>query len=229
MAEGFSMNIVEYADREMLEMHVADVLASELRNWLNMNDFASFVVPGGTTPGPIFDLMSAADLEWNRVHVLLTDERWVGEENSHSNARLVRSRLLVGHAAAAQFVPYYRAGLSAAEGAAEVAGMLERHLPISLLLLGMGADMHTASLFPGGEGTEEAMSGRAPLLCRVQPATQDMERVTLPAHVLRDAMSTHLVIYGEEKRAALERALSLPPEEAPIAAVLGSGTVHWAP
>ena len=222
------MNIVEYADREMLEMHVADVLASELRKCLATHDFASFVVPGGTTPGPIFDLMSATELEWDRVHVMLTDERWVGEDNSHSNARLVRQRLLTDHAADATFIPYYREGLSAAEGAAEVAETLKQEFPISLLLLGMGADMHTASLFPGGEGLEAAMRGRAPLLCPVKPAQQDMERVTLPAHVLKGAMSTHLVIYGDDKRAALERAQSLPPEEAPIAAVLGSGTVHWA-
>lgn len=222
------MNIVEYADREMLQMQVADTLASELRMCLTMHDHASFAVPGGTTPGPIFDLLSAADLDWGRVHVMLTDERWVDEENSHSNARLVKRHLLAGPAARAQFLPYYRDGMSAAEGSAAVAETLAGELPLSLLLLGMGADMHTASLFPGGEGLEAAMASDAPLLCPVQPATQDMARVTLPAHVLRGAMSTHLVIYGDDKRAALERAQSLPPEEAPIAAVLGAGTVHWA-
>ena len=222
------MNIIEYADREMLEMQVADALASELRKCLVMHDFASFVVPGGTTPGPIFDLMSATDLEWARVHVMLTDERWVGEHNSHSNARLVRERLLKDHAAAATFLPYFRDGLNAADGAAKVAGTLEGEFPISLLLLGMGADMHTASLFPASEGLEAAMAPRAPFLCPIKPAAQDMARVTLPAHVLKGAMSSHLVIFGDEKRDALEKAQSLPPEEAPIAAVLGSGTVHWA-
>lgn len=222
------MNIVDYPDREMLVMNVANVLASELRKCLLMHEFASFVVPGGTTPGPIFEMMSDTELDWSRVHVMLTDERWVGEENSHSNARLVKEHLLTGHAAAAKFLPYYRAGKTAAEGAAEVAGTLDGEFPISLLLLGMGADMHTASLFPGAEGLEAAMASRAPLLCPIQPKEQDMERVTLPAHILKGAMSTHLVIYGDEKRAALEKAQSLPPEEAPIAAVLGAGTVHWA-
>ena len=222
------MNIVEYPDREMLAIRVADTLASELRKCLLNHDHASFAVPGGTTPGPIFEMMSDTELEWDRVHVLLTDERWVGEENSHSNARLVKRHLLTGHAAAARFIPYYRAGKTAAEGCAEVAGTLTDELPLSLLLLGMGADMHTASLFPGAEGLEEAMASHAPLLCPVQPQKQDMERVTLPAHVLRGAMSTHLVIYGDEKREAFEKALSLPPEQAPIAAVIGAGTVHWA-
>lgn len=222
------MNIVEYPDREMLAMNVANVLASELRKCLLMHEFASFAVPGGTTPGPIFEMMSDTELQWDRVHVLLTDERWVVEENSHSNARLVKEHLLTGRAAEAKFLPYYRDGKTAAEGAAAVAETLAGETPISLLLLGMGADMHTASLFPGAEGLEAAMAPRAPLLCPIRPKEQDMERVTLPAHVLKGAMSTHLVIYGDEKRAALEKAQSLPPEEAPIAAVLGAGTVHWA-
>lgn len=222
------MNVIEYADRELLQMQVADALASELRNCLSMHDHASFAVPGGTTPGPIFDLLAAVDLDWDRVHVMLTDERWVDEDNSHSNARLVKQHLLNGPGAQATFLPFFREGLSAGEGCAAVADTLAPELPLSLLLLGMGADMHTASLFPGGDGLAAAMAPDAPLLCPVQPVTQDMARVTLPAHVLHGAMSTHLVIYGDDKRAALEQAQSLPPEEAPIAAVLGSGTVHWA-
>ncbi len=99
---------------------------------------------------------------------------------------------------------------------------------MSLLLLGMGADMHTASLFPNGEGVGKAMASDAPLLCAVQPADQDMVRVTLPLHVLNGSMSTHVVIFGDDKRAAVERAQSLPPEEAPIGAVLANATVHWA-
>ncbi|MEW9921847.1 6-phosphogluconolactonase [Marimonas sp. MJW-29] len=222
------MNIVEYPDREMLAMRVADTLASELRKCLLNHDHASFAVPGGTTPGPIFEMMSDTELHWDRVHVMLTDERWVDEENSHSNARLVKRHLLTGHAAEAKFIPYYRAGKSAAEACPEVAETLKEEMPISLLMLGMGSDMHTASLFPGAEGLEAAMKSHAPLLCPIKPRNQDMERVTLPAHALKGAMSTHLVIYGDEKRAAFERARSLPPEEAPIAAVMGAGTVHWA-
>lgn len=222
------MNIVEYADREMLNMQVANDLAGELRKCLAVHEVASFAVPGGSTPGPIFDLLSAADLDWGRVHVMLTDERWVGEDNSHSNARLVKERMLTGHAKDAVFLPFYREGMTATQGAAAVCDSLQAELPISLLMLGMGADMHTASLFPGGDGLETALANGAPPLCRVKPAAQDMERVTLSAPVLKGAMSTHLVIFGAEKRDALERALSLPPEEAPIGAVLGAGTVHWA-
>ncbi len=222
------MKFIEYADQEMLVMDVANILAGALRETLTMHDHATFAVPGGTTPAPIFDMMSAVDLDWNRVHVMLTDERWVDEDNTHSNARLVKRHLLTGKATAATFIPYFRPGKSPAEGCEEVAGTLTGEMPISVLMLGMGTDMHTASLFPGGDGLEAALAADAPLLCPVHPKTQDMARVTLPAHALKGAMSSHLVIFGNEKRDALERAQSLPPEEAPIAAVLGNATVHWA-
>lgn len=221
------MNIKQYPDREMLVMHVADRLASELRTCLTMHDFASFAVPGGTTPGPIFDLLSAAELDWARVHVMLTDERWVAEDDPRSNTKLVKERLMVGHAAAAQFVPFYRAGMTPEAGAAHVAASLEPELPISLLVLGMGADMHTASLFPGAPGVAAAFAADAPLLCPVSPEGQP-PRVTLPAHALKGAMDTHVIIFGDDKRAALERARSLPPAQAPIATVLNSATIHWA-
>ena len=87
------MKIVEYPDSEMMMIDLADTLASELKNALLVNDFASFAVPGGTTPGPIFDSLCAVDLDWARVHVMLTDERWVPETSDRSNTKLLRQRL----------------------------------------------------------------------------------------------------------------------------------------
>ncbi|APE43356.1 6-phosphogluconolactonase [Sulfitobacter alexandrii] len=222
------MNLIEYPDREILAMKVANRLAGELKKCLMTHEFASFAVPGGTTPGPIFDMLSGTALEWERVHVMLTDERWVSERDERSNGALVRDRLMTGHAAAARFIPFFQPGMDAETGAAALAPTLDPELPLSLLVLGMGEDMHTASLFPGAEGVEAAMAGNAPNLCPVHVEGQEIARVTLPAHVLRGAMSTHVVIFGDAKRAALERAEGLPPEEAPIAAVLNSAEVHWA-
>ena len=222
------MNIVEYADREMLAMQVADVLASELQNCLMTHGCVSFAVPGGSTPGPVFDILSAIHLEWDKVSVMLTDERWVPEDHEMSNTQLLRTRLLTGHAAAAKFVPFFRPLKTATAGAAEVADSLAPHMPLSILVLGMGTDMHTASLFPGASELAGALGNDAPLLCPIAVQGQAFERVTLPMHALTGALSTHLIIYGDEKRAALERALSLPPNEAPIGAAIKGGTVHWA-
>ena len=222
------MNLIEYADREMLAMNVANVLASELKKTLLAHETASVAVPGGSTPGPIFDMLGDLHLDWSRVQVLLTDERWVGEDDEMSNAALVRDRLLQGQAAAARFLPLHQPGQSPQEGAASASAALESALPLSLVMLGMGDDMHTASLFPGATGLEAAMAPDAPPVCAIEVPGQNLARVTLAAHVLEGAMSKHLVIYGPAKRAALEQAMELPPLEAPVAAVLEGASVHWA-
>ena len=222
------MHLVEYADREMMELQVADTLAAALKNCLLMHDLASFAVPGGTTPGPIFDILSGTHLDWNRVQVLLTDERWVPEEDPRSNTKLVKERLLTDHAAAASFLPFYRDGMEVDAGCRAASEAFTDTFPISLLVLGMGGDMHTASLFPGAEGLAQALASDAPPLCPIRDPGQEIARATLSAPYLRGAMETHVLITGEEKRAALEKARSLPPEEAPISLVLGDATVHWA-
>ncbi|HAR81040.1 MULTISPECIES: 6-phosphogluconolactonase [Sulfitobacter] len=223
------MKLIEYADREVLAMDLANLIAGELKNALLSHDTVSFAVPGGTTPGPIFDSLSAANLEWARVQVMLGDERWVDPDHEMSNARLLRNRLLVGRAAEAAFTPFYIDGLTSAEAAETLSPQIESRLPLSVLLLGMGADMHTASLFPGSNGLEAAMAADAPALCPIDVDGQDIGRITLSRRVLEGAMSKHLVIFGDEKRVAVEQAQSLPALQAPIGAVLNEATVHWAP
>lgn len=221
------MNFVEYPDVEMMMIDLAGKLAGELRQALHTRDRVSLAVPGGTTPGPIFDDLSAVELDWDRIDVMLTDERWVPETSERSNTTLLKSRLLRDRAAAANLVPLYTDAPTPEDGMASLTGPLAAALPLSVLLLGMGADMHTASIFPGADKLTEALTGDDLLVPMRAPGAPE-PRVTLSAKVLKDAMNTHVVITGSEKLAALEKAVHLSPEEAPIAAVLGNATVHWA-
>ena len=222
------MNLIEYADREMMMMVLAGKLAGELGAMLRQQGHASLCVPGGTTPGPVFDLLSAVDMDWANVAVFLNDERWVDEDNPRSNTRLLRQRLLQGHAAAAQLIPIY-APVPEPEDALEMlSDGLSPHLPISVLLLGMGLDMHTASLFPGADRLEEALSPDAPHLLPMRAEGAEESRITLTAPVLQAAMHTHILITGADKRAAIERAANLPEAEAPIRIALAHATIHWA-
>lgn len=218
----------ENADRDMAIMNIAHALTSDLRKNLLQHETVSFAVPGGTTPGPIFDAMSSVDIDWDRVRVMLTDERWVPEDHPRSNEGLVKSRLLTGRAAAAQFISFYREGMTAADAAPFLSDELKDQMPISVLLLGMGEDMHTASLFPGAPGTEAAMAHNAPILCAVAPEDQPEERLTFSAQALNGAMDKHLVIFGDAKRIAFENSARLPPAKAPVRAVMEGGTLHWA-
>jgi 6-phosphogluconolactonase len=92
----------------------------------------------------------------------------------------------------------------------------------------MGADMHTASLFPGADRLAEALSDQAPILMALRADAAGEPRITLTAPVLKAAMATHILITGPEKRAALGRAQGLTLPEAPVRAVLANATVHWA-
>ena len=221
------MKLIEYPDAEMMMMQLADTLAGELKNALLVHNHVSFAVPGGTTPGPIFDSLCAVDLDWSRVHVMLTDERWVPETSDRSNTRLLRQRLLIENAAAAQYVPLYADAETPEEKLPALAEALTPELPLSVVLLGMGADMHTASIFPGADQLDLALNGDDRLVAMRAPGAPE-PRITLSAQVLKAAISRHLVIVGGEKRAALERAQNLTPEEAPVAAILNGTTVHWA-
>ncbi|AHD09637.1 6-phosphogluconolactonase [Phaeobacter gallaeciensis] len=223
------MNIIEYADRDMLAIDVANQLAGDLKTHLLHHDSASFAVAGGTTPAPIFDDLCAADIDWARVRLMATDERWVPVDSDRSNARMIRERLLVNRAAAATFLPFHVPARAPEDVLAEVESQVQPELPLSVVLLGMGEDMHTASLFPGVDGLTEALAADAPVLAVMRPDSQPEPRVSLSARVLDAAIAKHLVIYGDAKREALEIAKSLPPEDAPIQAVLSEMTVHWAP
>lgn len=223
------MKFNEYPDQDMLAIEVANEIAGDLKTHLLHHDTVSFAVAGGSTPGLIFDDLCAADIEWDRVHVMATDERWVPADSARSNAAMIRARLLQNRASAAQFLPFHVPEREPEDVLAELESRVVPELPLSVLLLGMGEDMHTASLFPGTAGIEAALEPDAPALTVMRPDSQPEPRVSLTARVLDGAIAKHLVLFGDAKRRALEQAMSLPPEDAPVQAVLSEASVHWAP
>lgn len=225
---GLSYEFLTYPDREMLAIDLAHKISGELRAALQHEDRVLLAVPGGTSPGPVFDDLCAATLDWSRVDVMLTDERWVPEDHERSNTALLRRRLLTGRAAEARYLPLYAPSDSPEAALEELARPIEEELPLSVVLLGMGADMHTASLFPGADNLEQALDPHAPTLVPMRAPGAGEPRVTLSAQVLNGALSKHVLIFGEEKRAALDAAKGKPAVEAPINAVLSGATVHWA-
>jgi 6-phosphogluconolactonase len=223
------MKLKEYSDSDIMWLGLADLIAGEINRALMQHDRVSLAVPGGTTPGPVYDVLSAISLDWDRVDVLLTDERWVPEDDPRSNARLLRERLLVDKAAAAHFLPYYTGGEASNMELVDKANAVTALCPLTFVLLGMGADMHTASLFPGADNLAKALSDDAPALVAMRAPGAEEARVTLSAEVINGAMNKHLVILGDDKLAALRKAEAIgDPMQAPVAAVLDGLTVHWA-
>lgn len=230
------MELHEYPDRDMLSLALAKRLAADLRAALGRRERALFVVPGGNTPGPVFDMLTALALDWGRVDIVLSDERWVSVDHPRSNSALVRARLIQGKGTAARLIPLHPDMLAPVPERRPDAAMLARlteglapALPVDVALLGMGADGHIASLFPDAPELAAALAADAPPIMAITPPGQPETRVTLTAPVLSAAFVTHLVITGDEKLAALRAARGADPMAHPVAAFLGGALVHWAP
>ena len=223
---------VDYPDRDTLMNRLADLVADQLRAAHATKGRATLAVPGGTTPGPFLRVLAREDLAWSEIDVLLTDERLVSEHSPRSNTRLLRENLIRDRAASARLVHFHAEATVFEAQRAHLAARVDAVLPVDVLVLGMGADMHTASLFPGAPELPEALSATAPSVLRIHPEDQPEARVTLTAPVLRSAGVIHVLIAGPEKAAALATALAGGPEaEAPIRVALNAPcpvTVHYA-
>lgn len=201
---------------------------------------ASFMVSGGSTPGAMFKSLAGMKLDWPKITVGLVDERWVAQDDPGSNERLVKESLLIGHAADALFLPMRTAAASAEAAAPERALAYAPHCaPISVVLLGMGPDGHTASWFPGSPSLPDAFAppGGAPVVAvnaaGCAGAGPYPIRLTLSGPAILNAQRAMLLIFGSEKRDILTRAVDAPAAEYPIRhAIDGLGErleTFWAP
>lgn len=208
--------------REALAESLAHDVAEELMRAIEAKGKATLAVSGGTTPKTFFAKLSQIDLPWHRVTVTLVDERQVPETSERSNAKLVRETLLVDRAAAAKFVPLIDTDAAAALP------------PFDVTVLGMGADGHTASFFPGGDRLAEAMNSNTQdrIIAMTAPGAGE-PRLTFTLPVIEATGRLKLHIEGAEKKDVLARALADgPTAEMPVRAVLRSPTpmtLYWAP
>ena len=223
--------MIEYTDRETQAVELARMVAGDLDAALKAKGKATLAVPGGTTPGPFLIALSNEDIDWANITVMLTDERFVPETSERSNTRLIRETLLQNKAAVASFVPFYKEAYLPENVMDQLIGDVERALPLDVCVLGMGEDMHTASLFPGADRLDEALEVSAEALYPMRAPGAPETRMTLSAAALRDAAEIHLLINGEGKRVALNKAQQEGPwADAPVRAVLtapGRVMVHF--
>ena len=225
-----------FKNRRTAAVAAADLLASLIRNALAADPAAeaSLVVSGGSTPGPCFDLLSDEELDWSRVTVVPSDERWVPGDDPDSNEHLIKGRLLKGLADGGKVLPFFRKGLDVSQAPRaiekDLAGVTQ---PFSAALLGMGVDGHFASLFPDFDGLEMALDPRGRTQCLlVRTASSPHPRISLSLSALLNSAHTVLLIFGEAKRRVFETASaggSVYPVEALLDHVGNPLTVIWAP
>lgn len=225
------MSISDAKPRDQLAEQLAEATAEALKQDLARQERVLLVLSGGSTPVPFFQALAARDLPWSRIDVTLADERWVPESAAASNAKLVREHLLVGPAAAANFISLVTDDETPEQGVEAVARRIETlSWPASLVVLGMGGDGHTASLFPDSRELDLALSTAEPVVA-VRSPSQPQARITLSADRLHQARRHVLHITGGDKRSVLARALGGDDlRELPIRAFLSCPlAVYWAP
>ena len=225
------MPIEDAKPRDQLAVQLAEATVEALKQDLALQERALLVLSGGSTPVPFFQALAVRELPWSRIDVTLADERWVPETAEASNARLVREKLLVGPASSANFISLVTEDETPEQGVEAVAQRIEAlSWPASLVVLGMGGDGHTASLFPDSRELDLALSTAEPVVA-VRSPSQPQPRITLSADRLHQARRHVLHITGGDKRSVLARALAGDDlRELPIRAFLSCPlAVYWAP
>lgn len=176
----------------------AGAVREALAEALSARGAASLVATGGRSPGPVYDLLAQADLDWARVSVTLSDERCVPPDDPRSNARLLDERLFTGPAARAHFIPLWPRPQDAA---------LAAIMPFDVVMLGMGEDGHVASLIPGAPTLAEGMdlvSGRATFSVAEGVGNPPVARISLTLPALLQARLILVLIAGDKKREVVQ-------------------------
>lgn len=226
----------DYPDRISLIEDLANLIGELLTKGITANGRASLAVSGGSTPVELFKRLSGMDLSWRNVVITLVDERWVEPTQSDSNEHLVRSYLLKDKASKATFIGMKNSAATATGGERECEyKLLNVPRPFDVLILGMGNDGHTASLFPGATKLSIATDmGSSKTCAGIAPLTARHERMTLTLPAILDSRQIFLHITGQNKKDVLRKAQADGPiEEIPIRFILRQQStqvsVYWAP
>ncbi len=197
----YGVELVRCSDAEEVAYVVGDELAAAARSGM------SIVLTGGRTPGQAYQLAAEHEPDWSAASLWWGDERCVPPEDEQSNFRLARENLLDRIEAPPREVQRIRGELGADEAAREYDELL-REARLDYVLLGLGADGHTASLFPGEPTLQERERRAIPAEAKLEPF---VERVTLTIPVLASAPEVVFIATGEAKAEAVERAFARPP------------------
>ncbi|KMQ64789.1 6-phosphogluconolactonase [Chryseobacterium angstadtii] len=207
------MNITVFNDLETLYKKAADLFVDLSKKSIEKNNRFAVALSGGSSPKAIFSLLAtqeyAEKIEWNKVYVFWVDERWVPLNDDKSNARMTFETLLDKVPVVRDHIfPMYQDGIQP-ENYAEVYEQQIRNVlgnegVFDFILLGMGDDGHTASLFPG----EAVLDEKEKWVAAYYLKPQEMFRITLTAPLINKAENILAVAFGESKKHALNEILN---------------------
>jgi 6-phosphogluconolactonase len=226
----------DYEDGDELADAVAGDVAFIIESAIDARGSAVIALAGGSTPKPILEKLAEAKLDWKRVTIIPTDERVVAMTDPLSNVAMLARIFLPKGARVIPLISEKAADYKAA-GAAASSRLTDFHWPLDLVWLGVGKDGHTASIFPGPDYDDalNAPAERRMVGVMPDPLPEDapVARITLTRAAIQAAKTIIIIITGEDKKVAVERAIKDGDSSPlPIGRVLaGLETpvdIHWA-
>lgn len=200
------MQLHQFSDSQALNAAFAAEISAKLQQAIEARGEAVFVVSGGRTPLPLFQTLANTDLDWSKVTITLADDRYLPDDAPDSNERLVKSALLQNKAAAAKFISLYAAADNA-EAAVPALLSRVRDLPrFDVVILGMGEDGHTASLFPCSKELTAGLADNAADLLATNPTTAPYQRISFSKPRLAQGRAIYLHLVGSKKLQVLQQA-----------------------
>lgn len=207
------MNITVFDDLDTLYKKVADNFVELSKKSIEKHNRFTVALSGGSSPKAIFNLLAtqeyAEKIEWNKVYFFWVDERWVPLNDEKSNAKMTFEALLDKVPVNKnQIFPMYKDGIEpedyAKEYEQEIRNVVGDEGVFDFILLGMGDDGHTASLFPG----ENILDENEKWVDAYYLQSQEMFRITLTAPIINKAENILVVAFGENKKHALNEVLN---------------------
>jgi 6-phosphogluconolactonase len=187
-----------FDSKALLEVALADQIATILQSEIKAKGTASILLSGGSTPKNLYQKLGEIDLDWSNVHVGLVDERFVPQDSPYSNETLIRESLMQNKAASAHFHPMV---INTSDYSGNLTLATEENRVFEnpdIIVLGMGDDGHTASLFPNDVSSEEATFS-VHLLANTNAPNDPTQRITFCGPILKKGKHNFLMITGARK------------------------------
>jgi 6-phosphogluconolactonase len=195
----------EFNSKDQLDQALCADLVKIIQRAISENGSANILLSGGSSPIRLYELMSNAEISWSKVLIGLVDERFVPPINEFSNEKMIREKLIQNNALSARFAGMVANSLDQIENVNFISSKYQPFMQkVDLVLLGMGEDGHTASLFPNDEVSEQLLrSSEIGIYNTISPNFPN-NRITCSAAMLLQADNIVLMLSGEKKLQVFE-------------------------